>query len=387
MRLFLLGFCCLAPAALALKLDTDAALQQPVRGGQCVTSTGETCRFTSCASGAECVDRVCVCGIGMCAQGKTCVPWKPPDFSARKPDAEKILCPVLAAMYNAGDLVPDEKGRVTRQHLTCALHSAIGCSPVISDFQAAGVVAYAKDDEEEKNRLRDFFTYMKGIAVRAYRRWWSGKSSPCDTPPVAEKDKRFLNIFKMESQVDVQHGFSTGVREGPASDPGGKVCHGAFPCEGRFKTFFEDFRNEEQPDRLYEADILRLICHAKHHGDRQGEFSNMTARMDREWQMKAAFDAWLAAFGARDDESGPDGKKTKGPLYISLKAAREMLMEGHYPTGWVRRPWGTLKRLIWLRKFRKLPCKDRADFAPPEKKKGRCPFYEFLHGPPTTSLL
>jgi len=76
-----------------------------------------------------------------------------------------------------------------------------------------------------------------------------------------------------------------------------------------------------------------VVCKAMQFGDRGGENSYAAHEGARGWQMKQAILAWLDGFGRTDKH---------GELYLTTEDARRMLLEGKYPDGWVKRPWGCL---------------------------------------------
>jgi len=314
-------------------------------GWKCNTFSGGRCRigrmlgkytpsFLKCkATGSFCDAGECSCRPGFCFNSATnaCVPWVRPNYDQSKPNADQIVCPVLAAMYNAGDLVPDAQGRVERKELRDALMNGVGTRKTLATFQANGVAAFKAADVDQKNRLK----CKPGSAC-----WF--KTLIGYKP---KEQLRYLNIFKLAGNKFVEHAFSTGVRETPDSDPKGE-CKGKFPCQKRFDDYY--VKNTTPDGRIYLKNILDIVCQAKFEGDRGGEFSYNKKRFLREWQMKSAMQGWLAAFGRTD---------SKGKVYLLIEDARRMLMDGKYPMGWTRRSWGS--PLFGYRAFtRKLPCGD-----------------------------
>lgn len=249
-------------------------------------------------------------------------------------DPNRIICPVLAAMYNAGDLRPDVNGSLELEEIKAGLMDGLWTGESLAEFQAVGIADYDlenKDTELHRDRCLPFT--LAGTACAAKRAaGYSGDSV-----------KRWLNIFTMNGKQAVEHGYSTGVRGGATNVPDlSDSCNGIYPCEDRFQKFYVQHADEN--GRFYLQNILEIICHARSEGDRGGEFSYNTGLpvyapgLDalvpaRDWQIKAAMTGWLTAFGRTDDG---------GDLYLTVDDARAMLMEGRYPDGWQKRSWGCL---------------------------------------------
>jgi len=256
-------------------------------------------------------------------------------IAGKNPD--DILCPVLAALYNNGALQTDEYGDAERAQIKSALKDGILCSEDLSEFQSAGIADYAwthKLDQQSRDRCLPGLT-LSGTAC--WNKWLIGSK--------ARDVKRYLNIFNMDGLETVEHGFSTGTRGGNCnSPPENDPCNGQYPCEALFQKFY--VANADSNGRLYRENILQIICDAMANGDRSGEFSyydgdasilGLTVSLPaRQWQMKAAMQGWLSAFG-RADESGK--------LYFTIDDARAMLMEGRAPDGWTPRRWGCVTAL------------------------------------------
>jgi len=256
-------------------------------------------------------------------------------LSAAGLDADRILCPVLASMYNAGDLVPDEFGSLELEEIKAGLMNGIGCGDSLAEFQALGITDYDRENKEtelHRDRCLPGFT-LSGTECSVKRA--AGYTG--------DDVKRWLNIFKMNGKQTVEHGISTGTRGGATNVPEfDDMCNGTFPCEARFQKFYVQHADEN--GRFYLQNILEIICHAQAEGDRGGEFAyngglplyapGLDALVPgRTWQMKAAMAGWLTAFG-RDDENGE--------LYLTIDDARAMLMEGRYPDGYEKRSWGCI---------------------------------------------
>jgi len=272
-------------------------------------------------------------------------------------DPNRILCPVLAALYNSGDLVVDEQGSSELLQIKSALANGTWCGETFADFQAAGIAAYTaeqKDKQEYRDRCVPLFT-LKGTACFAQRQ----------INPYVDSVKRWLNIFTMNGNEDVEHGYSTGTRGGATNVPDfDDGCNGVFPCEARFQKFY--VAHADANGRLYLENILAIICHTLSEGDRGGEFSyngglplyapgldSLDSKVPgRDWQIKAAMVGWLSAFGRTDEE---------GKLYFTVGDARAMLMEGRFPDGWQKRKWGTMSDFLHNANT-ELPCDGRTSW-------------------------
>jgi len=249
-------------------------------------------------------------------------------------DANHILCPVLAAMWNHGYLKTDVNGSVEIEGLKDALMDGIGTGHLFAKFQATGIAGFDRANKETelvRNRCLDV--------------------SACGIKRAVEKTltddvKRWLNIFVMNGKQVNEHGISTGVRGGATNVPDPDECNGVYPCEARFQRFYVN--NTDSNGRLYKKNLMQMVCTARKFGDRGGEYSYSSGSIHlpgggdlipvpaREWQMKGAILGWLNAFGRKDE---------KGEWYMHIDDARKMLMEGHLPKGWKKRSWGCLSGL------------------------------------------
>jgi hypothetical protein len=256
--------------------------------------------------------------------------------NASRLDPNRILCPVLAALYNAGDLKTDEFGSIELQGMQDALHYGTGCGDSFSKFQANGIADFDLHNKEQE-LVRD--RCIPGITI-------SGTKCAAARAVGSKSDeyKRWLNIFTMNGKQVLEHGISTGTRGGATNVPDPELCGGVFPCEARFQKFY--VQNADENGRLYRKNLLNgVVCSARKFGDRGGEYSYSSGSIHlpgggdlipvpaREWQMKGAIQGWLNAFGRRDE---------KGEWYLTIDDARAMVMEGRYPDGWKKRDWGCL---------------------------------------------
>jgi len=242
------------------------------------------------------------------------------------------LCPVLASLYNAGILNPDSNGRITQDQLKFALNHGAGAEVWAATIQS-GIAAYHVDDLQELERDR-----CSPLTVCGMRKLFLGET--------LEKDVRYLNIFRLGYNKLTQHGFSTGVREVEESDPLG-VCNETFPCRKRFQEFWLNFVNKET-GRFYREEIANVICYAKIHGDKRGEYSNATLRVLREWQMKAAVFGFLDGIGRRDE---------KNEAYFLPEDLESLLMYGRFYPDFQRRSWAD-KYSVFNSVKKALPCPD-----------------------------
>ena len=246
-----------------------------------------------------------------------------PAASATELDPDRILCPVIAALYNGGDLEVDEFGSASDAQIFAALTNGTGAGSSLAQFQSNGISDYDSSQKEIQEHRHRCIT-----------------GSPCWMKKKlfgpTEDTTRWLNIFKMNGLQTVEHGTSTGVRGGannvPEFDYAGGPCDGKYPCEERFQKFYASCANDD--GRFYLENINCIICKGYKWGDRTGEFAMNPTQGFRQWQMVAAMTGWLNAFGRTDEETGE--------LYFEMEDARAMLMEGRYPDGWKKRSWGVM---------------------------------------------
>lgn len=217
-----------------------------------------------------------------------------------------IICPVLAAMYNAGDLIVDECGNVELMNLRDALMEKLGVNESFATFQAWGVAAYTKNDNENTDRQRMLFI---------------------------EKDQRYLNIFKMVNNPNVRHGFGTGFRISYSKDT--------------FENYVAKFADVE--GYFYIENLEQMICHASYcTSDKvlhcNGEFSNLITSRIRQWQMHLAVKGMLYAFGRQGSKAEQIGDNFiySSHLYLTLDDIKQLYIKGQYPTNWHKRPWGCM---------------------------------------------
>jgi len=254
-------------------------------------------------------------------------------------DPNRILCPVLASLWNNGDLKTDEFGIAERMDIHSALKDGTGVSEDFAEFQSDGIADYDwthKLDQSSRDRCAPGF---------------SASGTACFAKYLANKKnygldvERYLNIFQMNGNENVEHGFSTGVRGGNCNSRAqNDVCNGQYPCQALFDKFYAAFADSR--GRLYREQILKIICHTMKEGDRSGEFSYADASVPipfidvklpaRQWQMKGAMQGWLSAFGRVDENN---------ELYLDIEDARQMLMEGRLPDGWQKRRWGCVTQI------------------------------------------
>jgi len=248
-------------------------------------------------------------------------------------DSRNIVCPVLAALYNSGDLVVNEHGDAERADIKRALADGTWVSDDFAEFQSGGIGNY---DSQNVKTFTHRDRCVPGLSLSGtgcWNKWIIGIND--------DSTKRYLNLFHMNGVEAVEHGMSTGVRGGNCNSPvENDICDGVYPCEALFQKYY--VANADSRGRIYNNQILNIICQAHAEGDRSGEFSYMDGYADvvgitvaklpaRTWQMKGAMQGWLAAFGQPDED---------GEMYITVASARAMLMEGRVPDDWVKHRWG-----------------------------------------------
>jgi len=247
-------------------------------------------------------------------------------------DPNNILCPVLGSLYNLGVLPVDSEGDAERADIKSALKEGTWCSEDFAEFQSGGIAAY---DSTHKQDLVFRDRCLPGLTLSGtgcWNKWLIGST--------AQDVKRYLPLFRMNALETVEHGMSTGVRGGNCNSPTqNDLCNGQYPCEALFQKYYVAAAKN---GRIYNDQILDIICHAHAEGDRGGEFSYMDGDVTvlgltvaklpaRTWQMKGAMQGWLAAFGRPDENN---------ELYFTVDDARAMLMETRVPDGWEKRRWG-----------------------------------------------
>ena len=230
--------------------------------------------------------------------------------------AHRIACPVLASMYRAGLLNPTPSGIITWQDLFAGLR-AIGFCRSSAMFQAFGIASYRASDPQQTLRDRG------GV-------------------------HRFLNIFQMSpgetsksASMQVQHGFSTVIRDSRNDDGAESLASIRASREARFNEIFGQegiFRTEDGERRCYLDGLSRVLSHLKQHGDKSGEWSSENlatvhpsaakkgfASEMHEWQPLFAFCACWCAFGQTD---------AQGHQYMSESALQSMYLDSHVPQYW-----------------------------------------------------
>jgi len=256
--------------------------------------------------------------------------------AVRKPlDPKRIVCPVLAAMWRNADLKTDELGDVELDVMIEGLENGIGSGWSLAKSQGFGITDFDRANKGTE-LVRD--RCIPGFTLTGTKCWAKREAGS-----KADDTKRWFNIFTMNGKQVLEHGISTGVRGGATNVPDPETCGGIFPCEDRFQRFYAS--SADSNGRLYRSNLMKVVCAARKMGDRGGEYSYSSGSIHlpgsgdllpvpaREWQMKAALSGWLNAFGRRDD---------RGELYLTVDDARAMLMEGRYPDGFQKRPWGCL---------------------------------------------
>jgi hypothetical protein len=276
-----------------------------------------------------------------------------------KLNPDKITCPVLAAMYNGGDLHPDEDGSITLEDMHDGAKK-VGMDEYTASFFAVGVVVY--NETHKKDQLhRD----------RCY------PGTPCFSEKLRDKGKvndeteRYLNIFKMNGLQTVEHGFSTGTRGGwnnpPDYDFASKTCNGIYPCEDHFEKFWVPCADPN--GRFYRDNILCSVCRAQEHGDRGGEWSFNPVASLQAWQMNVASLSMLAGWGRLPTpDADPYGPET----HFTMSDMRELFFNGTYPTGWQKRNWSNSTMIKDLTET-VLPCHDQYRQAKPWWVNSSCP--------------
>jgi hypothetical protein len=245
---------------------------------------------------------------------------------------DRILCPVLAAMHRAGDLVSDAAGNVELEDMKNGLHLGLGIGESLASFQAHGINVYTNEQKGiEKHRSR--CVPPGGAACWAARKTGLFNSS----------SQRWLNLYKMNGKQVLEHGISTGIRGGDTNMPPDALnCQGVYPCRKRFNQFIvPNIIN----GRFTVDSAMKVVCMARQFGDRTGEHAYADNKIKLfgiwsaesvpgpEWQMKGAMSAMVYAFGKLD---------SKGNRYMTKSDLEAIFMQGRYPTGWQKHAHGCL---------------------------------------------
>jgi len=148
--------------------------------------------------------------------------------------------------------------------------------------------------------------------------------------------ERYLDIFDMRGTASLEHAVSTGVRG--TARPGDAPYCAVFPCRARFDDFWAPFATG---GRLYLENFAEIVCKAISDGYRGQKYRTRSSKFGRELEVRFAYLIPLA-FGRLDET---------GRLYVPLADAETMELEGRYPEGWQRRPWGGDRPTCVLRPF------------------------------------
>lgn len=301
----------------------------------CEIQTGGTCRFSGCDSwrNAHCSGAYlgfssgislgeCVCAAGKCAVDGKCVESTALTAPPAKLNANYIVCPVLAALYNAGFLVPDAYGRVERLKVQAAIVDGLGGLPSTGWFFGQTTAGYTEADVDSTDFMMTPIEYSMALL----------KDHPTQTMETNSSLNRYLNIFTMGSNTDVLHGIAAAVRGGEGLVD--KECT-AYPCPARFTEFFAKFA--EPNGRIYSKNLGEIACNIYSNGFHgvaadTSLFSLAVGLTGREF---LALSALLPVFGQPDEA---------GNQYFNLEDWRIMEMNGVFPPGWVavNKAWNVL---------------------------------------------
>jgi len=291
----------------------------------CEKKVGESCNFLDqCGDkGAVCTKPSfgfstgfslyeCTCPGMTCAADGQCVDQAQPPPETL--DAKKIVCPVLASLYNAGIFKPDAYGRVERLQIQRGIVDGLGADETTGWFFGITTAGFKEDDLDQTD-------FNMGNLQRALEVNKTGA-----TEEMEPGDVRYLNIFKMLESPDVLHQVAAAVRGGPVDDPAcGSPTH--FPCLTRWERFFADHADDR--GRIYSqqlGNIASYIYENGYHGvaTKTSLFTITQGLTGREF---LALAGWLACFGVPDEN---------GDLYLSVEWGKTMEMNGVFPEGWVK---------------------------------------------------
>lgn len=297
---------------------------------QCTVQTGETCRVLSCkhsgsSDAVECSGLSfgfssgvslgkCVCKAGYCVEGGKCVP----KFVAPAVlDDKKIVCPVLASLYNAGLFKADAYGRVERLDVQAGIRDGLNADDQTGFGFGLTTAGYKEADVDE--------TDYSILSVSAAKRMFAAKATKEEDP----SQIRYLNIFEMAKNPDVMHQIGAAVRGGPI-DP---ECP-SWPCEKRYQDFVGKFADSK--GRIYNSHLGNIACNVwknGYHGP-GGKITFFTVLLGMTGREFLALSGFMAAFGINDEN---------GDRYIPERWFHHMEFHGTFPSDWVRpkATWGT----------------------------------------------
>jgi len=232
-------------------------------------------------------------------------------------DAKKIVCPVLAALYNAGFFKPDAYGRVERVDVQAGIRDGLNADDSTGFFFGLTTAGYTKADIDEEN----FSMESLSAALRMKDAGATKEEDP--------SQNRYLNIFEMAKNPDVMHQIGAAVRGGPA-DPECPI----WPCEKRYNEFIGDFADSQ--GRIYAKELGEIACNIwknGYHGP-GGKTTFFTILLGMSGREFLALSGYMAAFGVNDD---------KGKRYIPERWFRSMEFDGTFPSDWTKPEpaWGT----------------------------------------------
>jgi len=292
----------------------------PCRNGKC---SGVTLGFSPSPDWVNL--GTCLCDKeGECAVNGQCVAspelTKPPKTLNR----DRIVCPVLAGLYEMGILVPDEYGRVERLEVQRAMQVGLNMDLSTAFFFGQFTAGYTKADVDSTN----FMMYPLSAGFKEMNEGYGGVDANATmmTPP---SGARYLNIFTMGSNKDVLHQIAGATRGGKGLiDP---ECSG-YPCKSRFEAFFAKFA--DSTGRVYQRQLGEIACNIYKngfHGVAAAEtlFLISPGFTGREF---LALQGFIFAFGKQDAD---------GETYLDVKDMETMLMDGVFPKDWkMPRVWG-----------------------------------------------
>jgi len=296
-------------------------------------NTGGTCRFTKCESwrNAQCTGvsfgftsgitlGQCVCSEGFCAIKGKCVKSHALTAPPKSLSDKQIVCPVLASLRNAGFFKPDAYGRIERLKIQAGISKGLGADAQTAWFFGLTTAGYTKADVAETN-----FRMVNPIHAKELLKKNATKNYP--------GEDRYLNIYRMDKNPDIMHQIAAAARGGPLDPKCGSPP--AFPCLSRYERFFGRFAKN---GRIYAEQLGNIAGHIFENGfhgvaAKTTLFTLTQGFTGREF---LALAGWLACFGIKDSH---------GNRYIPEKWTKTMVMKGHFPKAWKRRPdsdqWGS----------------------------------------------
>jgi hypothetical protein len=271
----------------------------------------------------------------------------------RKIDEDKVKlipCPILASLYRAGHLQPDEQtGAFTSDQLRQALQHT-GTSFHNAFFQALGIAAYAHDDVHQNDRkfgpknlfhmaqlfhfpplLLNLFTMQPKDDCKILKGSLTTGGFPCNSN-VQNQQHGFSTILRDSRHPNFEENFNDwiggelteGKTHGIPTEERVLLKQGLINILKRARDKDGDFSAEYSlnVERQYEGSNLQ-----KYHPSITDENKRMALSV---WQPLLAWSGFWTGFCRYSNETG----------YFTESDLKSFFIDGAFPTDWVPRQWG-----------------------------------------------